>query len=138
MAKGSRQSQIPGVADELLWHKVYEEYINSLPPAELGTSRDVLIERHLRIVGRIAGQIAWRRTPHSFGIWAKECQPNLSHVGLVYELTAFGVLGLIIAAERYRAAKGWAFSTYANFYQEVRPALPRRDYQHCAPHRVQR
>jgi DNA-directed RNA polymerase, sigma subunit (sigma70/sigma32) len=96
-----------------LWHKVYDEYINSLPP---GAGRGELIEKHLRIVGPIAGQIAWRRTPHSFGIWAKECQPNLSHVGLVHELTAMGNLVLFIAADRYDPESGWAFSTYANFW----------------------
>lgn len=103
------------LADDLLWHKVYDEYINSLPLAELGASRDELIEKHLRIVGPIAGQIAWRRTPHSFGIWAKECQPNLSHVGLVHELTAMGNLVLFIAADRYNPETG-AFSTYANYW----------------------
>ena len=99
--------------DELLWHKVYEEYINSLPPAELGASRDELIERHLRIVGPIAGQIAWKRRPKSFGIWSKEAADHLSHVALVHELAAFGVFGLFIAAARYDRKKG-AFSTYAN------------------------
>jgi Sigma-70 region 2 len=101
--------------DELLWHKVFEEYVNSLPPVELGASRDELIERHLRIVGPIAGQIAWKRTPHSFGIWAKE-SPILRHVGLVHELTAIGNLALFIAADRYDPKSGKAFSTYANFW----------------------
>jgi len=78
-----RRLRAKGKHHDLLWHNVYDEYINSLPLAELGASRDELIEKHLRIVGPIAGQIAWRRSPHSFGIWAKECQPNLSHVGLV-------------------------------------------------------
>jgi hypothetical protein len=101
-----------GKHNDLLWHKVYDEYINSLPLAKLG-ARDELIEKHLRIVGPIAGQIAWRRAPHSFGIWSKEYSPNLSHVGLVHELTAMGNLGLFIAADRYDPTKG-AFSTYAN------------------------
>jgi DNA-directed RNA polymerase sigma subunit (sigma70/sigma32) len=112
------------LADELLWHMVYDEYINSLPPAEPGANRDELIERHLRIVGPIAGKIAWRRTPHSFGIWAKECAPHLSHVGLVHELTAMGNLALFVAADRYHPKKG-AFSTYANHWiKKVPLALP--------------
>jgi hypothetical protein len=104
------------LTDELLWHKVYEEYISSLPPVEPGATRDELIERHLRILGPIAGQIAWKRCPKSFGIWVKECQANLSHVGLVHELAAFGVFGLVIAADRYAPNSGRAFSTYANFW----------------------
>jgi hypothetical protein len=99
--------------DELRWHKVFEEYIASLPPVEAGATRDELIERHLRILGRIAGRIAWKRCPKSFGIWSKEAQDNLSHVGLVYELRAFGTLGLFVAAERFNPELG-AFSTCAN------------------------
>ena len=76
---------------------VYCEYISSLPLATAG-GRDELIQGHLRIVGRIAGQIAWKRCPKSFGIWAKECAPHLSHVDLVHELTAFGVFGVRIGA----------------------------------------
>jgi hypothetical protein len=102
------------LGDELLWHKVYKEYINSLPPVGPGATRDELIERHLRIVGPIAGQIAWLQTPHSFGIWAKES--HQSHVGLVHELTAIGNLALFIAADRYNPKSGKAFSTYANFW----------------------
>jgi hypothetical protein len=104
------------LTDELLWHKVYEGYVNSLPHAEPGAARDELIERHLRILGPIAGHIAWKRCPKSFGMWSKECQPNLSHVGLVYELAAFDVFGLFIAADRYRPESGRAFATYANFW----------------------
>jgi hypothetical protein len=48
--------------DELLWHKVYEEYIGSLPKAG-----GELIERHLRIVPAIAGRIAWKRCPGANG-----------------------------------------------------------------------
>jgi hypothetical protein len=115
-----------GKHNDLLWHKVYDEYVNSLPLAKLGAGRDELIEKHLRIVGPIAGQIAWKRTAHSFGIWSKECQPNLSHVGLVHELTAMGNLGLFIAADRYDPTKG-AFSTYRQpLDQEVHPPLSRR------------
>jgi hypothetical protein len=102
--------------DELLWHQVYEQYINSLPFAEPGAGRDALVERHLRILGDIAGRIAWKRCPKSCGIWAKEAAPHLSHVGLVHELAAFGVFGLLIAADRYKPDSGWAFSTYANFW----------------------
>jgi DNA-directed RNA polymerase sigma subunit (sigma70/sigma32) len=91
--------------NELLWHKVYEEYIGSLPKAG-----GELIERHLRIVPAIAGRIAWKRCPGSFGVWAKEAQPSLSHVGLVYELTALGNLALFIAADRYDPKSGRAFS----------------------------
>jgi hypothetical protein len=57
--------------DELLWHKVYEEYISLLPWADLETRKDGLIEAHLRIVPKIAGRIAWKRCPKSFGIWAR-------------------------------------------------------------------
>ena len=64
--------------DELLWHKVYEEYINSLPPVGLGTSRGELKGRHLRIVGPIAGQIAWRRTSHSFEFGPRNASPTWS------------------------------------------------------------
>ena len=98
--------------DELLWHKVYEQYINSLPPVELGAHE--LIEQHLGILRPIAGKIAWKRCPKSCGIWVKEAA--LSHVGLVHELAAFGVFGLFIAADRYKPDSGWAFSTYANFW----------------------
>ena len=104
------------LANELLWHKVYEEYINSLTDAEPRATKAELIESHLHILGPIAGQIAWKRCPKSFGIWAKECQPSLSHIGLVHELAAFGVLGLIVAADRYKPRSGNAFITYANFW----------------------
>ena len=109
----SKRKYLP-LEDELLWHKVFETYINSLPPVPPGASRDELIEHHLRVVGDIAGQIAWKRCPKSFGIWSKEAQPSLSHVGLVYELSAFATLAMFIAADRY-SGKG-AFSTYANFW----------------------
>jgi hypothetical protein len=39
----------------------------------------------------------------------------MSHVGLVYELTAMGNLALFVAADRYDRKKG-AFSTYANHW----------------------
>jgi hypothetical protein len=102
------------LTDESLWHKVYETYIASLPPVKPGASRDELIVHHLRIVGDIAGQIAWKRCPKSFGIWRNEAAPHLSLVGLVYELSAIGTLAMFIAADRY-SGKG-AFSTYANFW----------------------
>ena len=60
------------LADELLWHKVYERYINSLTHAEPGATKAELIESHLHILRPIAGRIAWKRCPKSFGIWAKE------------------------------------------------------------------
>ena len=34
----------------------------------------------------------------------------------MHELAAFGVFGLLIAADRYKPDSGWAFSTYANFW----------------------
>jgi hypothetical protein len=43
----------------------------------------------------------------------KEAAPHLSHVGLVHELAAFGVFGLLVAADRYDPSRG-KFSTYAN------------------------
>jgi hypothetical protein len=73
-----------------------------------------LIERHLPIVGNIAGQIAWKRCPKSFGIWAKEASPHLSHVALVHELAAIGNMAMFIAEQRYDPKTGYAFSTYAN------------------------
>jgi hypothetical protein len=127
-----------GLEDELLWHKVYEEYINSLPLAELRASRDELIERHLRIVGPIAGKIAWKRTPHSFGIWARESDPSESHVSMVHELTAMGNFVLFVAADRYNPYSGYAFSTYANYWikkfvklhlDEIISIVPRTGYK---------
>jgi hypothetical protein len=115
-AKARAKRKYRPLEDELLWHQVYEQYINSLPPVELGARRDELIERHLHILGPIAGQIAWKRCPKSCGVWSKEAAPHLSHVGLVYELAAFGVFGLLIAADRYKPDSGWAFSTYANYW----------------------
>lgn len=109
--------QYKPLTDELLWHKVYEEYVALLAKHDARPlTNQTLIERHLSIVPKIAGQIAWKRCPKSLGVWAKEAAPNQSHVGLVYELTAFGNLGLFIAADRYEASLGFAFRTYANFW----------------------
>ena len=92
----------------------------------LETPHNDLIEAHLRIVPKIAGKIAWKRFPKSFGIWAKEARANIDRVGLVYELTAMGNLGLFIAAKRFNPNSKTAFSTYAKFLdQEVYPTLPR-------------
>ena len=109
------------LADELLWHKVYERYINSLTHAEPGATKAELIESHLHILRPIAGRIAWKRCPKSFGIWAKEGpgpigMPRTSLVHLVYELAAFGAFGLILAADRYNPKSGNAFITYANYW----------------------
>jgi hypothetical protein len=91
--------------DELLWHCVYERYIETLPKVEPDAGKTALIEAHLRILGPIAAQIARKRCPKSFGIWSKG--------ELARELAAFGVFGLFIAADRYDPNEG-AFSTYAN------------------------
>ena len=115
-ARVRSKRKYPDLTDELLWLEVYKQYINSLPPVELGATRDELIQQHLGILRPIAGRIAWRRCPKSCGIWSKEAAPHLSHVGLVHELAAFGVFGLLIAADRYKPDSGWAFSTYANFW----------------------
>ena len=115
------------LTDEHLWHKVYETYIDLLPPAELGASRDELIERHLRILRPIAGQIVWKRFPIKSDerlnravlmvpkTW-REGHEGACPAALVHELAAFGVFGLFIAADRYKPASGWAFSTYANYW----------------------
>ena len=124
------------LSDEGLWHRVYVKYIAKLPFAEIGADRDTIIEAHLRIVGDIAGQIVWKRCPKSFGIWNSEAQPSRSHVALVREVAAFGVLGLFVAADRFDPANGTAFSTYANFWikklcrlylEELVSIVPRND-----------
>jgi hypothetical protein len=132
--RGKRKHR--ALTDELLWHKVYERYIRTLPKVGPDAGKLELIEAHLRIVPDIAGRIAWRRCPYSFGIWANEAKPTLSHVGLVYELTAMGNLGLLIAADRFDRESGWAFSTYANYWikklirlylEELVSIVPRND-----------
>jgi hypothetical protein len=121
-------------SDEGMWHRVYETYRANLPYAEPSDDRDTIIEAHLRIVGDIAGQIVWKRTPHSFGIWKKETMPSKSHVALVREVAAFGVLGLFIAVDRFDPAHNTAFSTYASYWikklcrlylEEIIPIYPR-------------
>jgi hypothetical protein len=109
--------------DELLWHKAYEQYIHSLPYAEglMRVFRGAVIERHLRILRPVAWNVALKRCPRSLGIWSKEGigppgKPGASLVHLTYELAAFGVLGLIVAENRFQLSQGWAFSTYADHY----------------------
>ena len=111
------------LSDERLWHKAYERYLDLLPPATLEAirrlerqaRRDLLVEAHLGILRPIAGRIAYKRAPHSFGIWSKESN-RAPHVSLVHELAAFGVFGLLIAADRFEPEQGRAFSTYANYW----------------------
>ena len=94
------------LSDNFLWHDFYEQYVNALP---LGGP---LVEAHLRIVLKIAGQIAHRRFPTKFGAnqAARDGQNDIIH-----ELAATGVLGLIEAVEHWDPEKG-AFSTIANYW----------------------
>jgi hypothetical protein len=101
--------------DELLWHDVYERYIGSLPYPRPGDTRDELVERQLRFLRPMAWPMLQARCPGSFGVWAKETDPHEDLVSLVHELAAVGVLGLLVAAQRYRPRNG-SFGNYADYY----------------------
>ena len=111
------------LSDPFLWHPIYRSYVEGLPKLDAVTEadpgsggaefhRNILIESCLRIVGPIAGQIAKRRFPATFGP-----NPHASdgHADLVHELIATGNLGLFEAANHFKPDAG-RFSTIANFW----------------------
>ena len=107
------RSLLPGhrpLSDPFLWHLVYRLYVEHLPKL----CRDDLIESHLRIVGPIAGQIARRRFPATFGM-VDNPHAKDGHEDLIHELIATGNLGLFEAVEHFDPGLG-AFSTIANFW----------------------
>ena len=75
---------------------------------------DILIECHLRIVGPIAGQIARKRFPATFGA-VRNPHARDGHDDLVHELIATGNLGLFEAVDHFKPEAG-RFSTIANFW----------------------
>jgi RNA polymerase sigma factor (sigma-70 family) len=113
------------LSHEFLWHQVYRLYVEELPKpvaafqAAIGRCgcefcRNVLIECHLRIVGPIAGQIARRRFPSTFGS-VPNSHARDGHADLVHELIATGNLGLFEAVDHFKPEAG-RLSTIANFW----------------------
>ena len=129
------------LSDPFLWHTIYRSYVEGLPElsrtreTDLGEGwhlgsevcRNILIECHLRIVGPIAGQIARKRFPATFGAVPNPHAKD-GHADLIHELIATGNLGLFEAANHFKPEAG-RFSTIANFWirKFIREGAPTHD-----------